>query len=89
VLRQGTAEDLVNDPVVRKTYLGESFTMAEFEQARRSDRAKPGTVQRLAGYVWNKVAGSEEAPPKPAPPRPKPAAPAKTDKAPKEDGLQL
>ncbi len=31
VLRDGTPRELVNDPLVRKTYLGSRFTAAEFE----------------------------------------------------------
>lgn len=89
VLRQGTAEELVTDPVVRKTYLGESFTMEEFEQARRSDRPRPGTVRRIAGYVWQKVAGSEDAPQTPATKSKRGAQPAQADKTPKDNGLQL
>jgi len=90
VLRQGTAEELVNDPVVRKTYLGDSFTMEEFAQARRGDRPKPGAVRRLAGYVWNKVAGSEDTTEaKEAPAKPKTPQPVQADKPPKDSGLEL
>lgn len=59
VLKHGRPEELVNDPLVRKTYLGESFTMAEFEQARKADKAKHGAIRRMTSYVWHKVTGGE------------------------------
>ena len=31
VLRDGTPRELVNDPLVRKTYLGSRFSTADFE----------------------------------------------------------
>ncbi len=91
VLRQGSAEELVNDPVVRKTYLGESFTLAEFEQARKGDRSK-STVRRLASYVLGRSASAAPPPdPAAARPKPKPLAPEPPtdDTSEKDAGLKL
>ena len=85
VLRQGTAEELVTDPVVRKTYLGDTFRMEEFAQARKGDRSKRG----LAGRPQEPLARGEEAKTPAQPSQPKSDEPAKPDRPPKDTGLQL
>jgi lipopolysaccharide export system ATP-binding protein len=51
ILRQGTSRELVNDEVVRRTYLGEKFQMPELESGgRESDReSEDGGLPRPAG----------------------------------------
>jgi hypothetical protein len=80
---------LVTDPVVRKTYLGDSFRMEDFSRAREGDRKKAGPVRRLTSFVFGKSDSAEKTPqagaptPNPAPPPPAPAQPAPPDQGPK------
>jgi ABC-type multidrug transport system ATPase subunit len=100
VLRHGTAEELVSDPVVRKTYLGDTFSTEEFVRASQSDRRAVGTVRRFTNFVLRRTGSSGEskmarpAPPAAsapasAPPKPEPAQPAQTSKEQQDTGLQL
>jgi ABC-type (unclassified) transport system, ATPase component len=36
ILRQGTPEELANDPIVRKLYLGEKFRLRESDDVERN-----------------------------------------------------
>jgi len=59
ILRSGTPDELVNDPEVRKIYLGETLTA---EDIRRADisQSSPGRLRRLASLVTRYGQGRPE-----------------------------
>jgi len=69
ILRSGTPDELVNDPEVRKIYLGESLTADDIR------RAEPAKKRSRLGRLATFVTGQSAPAPTPPPPKPAPKAP--------------